>query len=134
MKHTKEPWYTIDTCAGSVWVYAKGEPILEPEAMPSTLRKIGRSVRGFFQVRGTRDCYREDSDWWAEVEANAERIVACVNACEGINPEAVPVLLEALQEIAKGKGEFSTDPEVHAWNTIFSMKWLANTAIAKARS
>ena len=27
--------------------------------------------------------------------ANARRIVACVNACEGINPEAVPDLLQA---------------------------------------
>ena len=28
-------------------------------------------------------------------KANAEHIVACVNACEGINPEAVPDLLKA---------------------------------------
>lgn len=28
---------------------------------------------------------------------NAERIVACVNACAGINPEAVPELLAALE-------------------------------------
>ena len=32
-------------------------------------------------------------------EANAARIVACVNACEGINPEAVPEMLEALRWI-----------------------------------
>jgi hypothetical protein len=32
-------------------------------------------------------------------EANARRIVACVNACKGINPEAVPDLLEALQDV-----------------------------------
>ena len=37
----------------------------------------------------------------SEVEANARRIVACVNGCEGINPEAVPDLLEALKTIAK---------------------------------
>ena len=30
-----------------------------------------------------------------EAEANGRRIVACVNACEGLNPEAVPDLLEA---------------------------------------
>ncbi len=29
--------------------------------------------------------------------ANAERIVACVNNCAGINPEAVPELLAALK-------------------------------------
>lgn len=30
--------------------------------------------------------------------ANARRIVACVNACEGMNPEAVPALLEACRK------------------------------------
>jgi len=33
-----------------------------------------------------------------ERDANAERIVACVNGCAGINPEAVPGLLEALHQ------------------------------------
>ena len=33
----------------------------------------------------------------AEHDANARRIVACVNACEGINPEAVPDLLAACE-------------------------------------
>ena len=32
---------------------------------------------------------------------NAARIVACVNACEGINPDAVPEMLEALKGISK---------------------------------
>ncbi len=31
----------------------------------------------------------------AEQAANRDRIVACVNACAGINPEAVPDLIEA---------------------------------------
>lgn len=31
--------------------------------------------------------------------ANMERIAACWNACEGINPEAVPMMLEALKNI-----------------------------------
>lgn len=33
------------------------------------------------------------ADSLAERDANAARIVTCVNACEGINPEAVPELL-----------------------------------------
>ena len=37
----------------------------------------------------------------AERYANAERIVACVNACKGINPEAVPDLLAAAEEAAR---------------------------------
>jgi len=31
--------------------------------------------------------------------ANARRIVACVNACEGINPEAVPEMVEVLESV-----------------------------------
>lgn len=42
------------------------------------------------------DC-RTNTRGAAEECANAARIVACVNACEGINPEAVPELLEALK-------------------------------------
>jgi hypothetical protein len=33
--------------------------------------------------------------------ANAARIVSCVNACAGLNPEAVPEMVKALEEIAK---------------------------------
>lgn len=36
-------------------------------------------------------------DTHEEALANAQRIVACVNACEGINPEAVPDMLKALE-------------------------------------
>ena len=42
-------------------------------------------------------------------EANAERIVACINACEGINPAAVPDLLAACElvlDYKAGRGEF----------------------------
>ena len=34
-----------------------------------------------------------------EQEAHAHLIVDCVNACEGINPEAVPELMEALRGV-----------------------------------
>ena len=81
-----------------------------------------------------------------EAGENGERIVACVNACEGINPEAVPDLLEACQA---GKAYFDllynnmSDPD--SWSsartlegddldTLFN-RWreLSNTAIAKAK-
>ncbi len=42
-----------------------------------------------------------------EAHANAARIVACVNACEGINPEAVPKMLEALRECITDAGAHS---------------------------
>lgn len=35
---------------------------------------------------------------WAVTKEDAARIASCVNACKGINPEAVPELLEALRE------------------------------------
>lgn len=34
-------------------------------------------------------------------EVNLRRIVECVNACEGINPKAVPELLEACKAMAE---------------------------------
>lgn len=37
----------------------------------------------------------------AEVEANAHRIAACVNACAGLNPEAVPDLLAAAEKVLR---------------------------------
>lgn len=40
----------------------------------------------------------------ARNEANAARIVACVNACEGINPEAVPEILDVMRRIAESNG------------------------------
>ena len=45
---------------------------------------------------------------------------------------AAPELLEALKEIAKGSGPFSSDRLTHAENTIEAMKRLAFDAIAKA--
>ena len=45
---------------------------------------------------------------------------------------AAPELLEALKEIAEGKGRFSQDPLTHASNTIEDMIEIAHNAIAKA--
>ncbi len=36
---------------------------------------------------------------------NAVRIVACVNACAGLNPEAIPKLVEACEEWATYTGD-----------------------------
>lgn len=45
---------------------------------------------------------------------------------------AAPEMLEALKEIAKGRGAFDRDPLQHASNTIDNMKEIANEAISKA--
>ena len=71
MGHTKEPWEAI----GSKIIRGK---------MATTAQWIART-----DLVGTRD---------TENEANASRIVACVNGCEGLNPEAVKGLLEACQD------------------------------------
>lgn len=45
-----------------------------------------------------------------EMDANGERIVACVNACEGIDPAAVPEMLKQLKEahrLLEGAGFWS---------------------------
>lgn len=56
-----------------------------------------------------------------EADANAARIVACVNACEGINPEAVPDTVKALEAV------------IHA---AFEPTWaqLVADALAKAKA
>jgi hypothetical protein len=53
--------------------------------------------------------------------ANAARLVACWNACEGINPEAVPELLEACkallsfaESVRPGGAVLRTDPDLPA--------------------
>lgn len=72
-----------------------------------------------------------------DAEANAARIVACVNACEGINPDAVPDLLAALGDLIAEytaavdpyrSGGFYSNPD-DDWPILE-----ARAAIAKARS
>jgi len=71
------------------------------------------------------------SDGWPldEQVANGERIVACVNACQGINPEAVKDMLEYLQRLsaAADTGQEIPGVSLDTW-------FLADlrTAIAKA--
>lgn len=63
-----------------------------------------------------------------EREATRDRIVACVNACEGINPEAVPDLLANLFDIANiAVGSQSAGTKLDKIRT-----W-AEAAIAKAK-
>lgn len=57
----------------------------------------------------------------------AQRIVACVNACDGINPEAVPDLLAALLEIAAENEDGLTDQD-----ELIRCADIARAAIAKA--
>ena len=65
---------------------------------------------------------------WEEDIANAKHLAACWNACEGINPEAVPDILAALDaaldEVDQTHAEGYPEPE---WADA------ARAAMAKAR-
>lgn len=81
-QHTPEPWYVF----GSDAIYS------------------GKAGEWFGNHRRVADCEWTPHDKRpappdAEDKANASRIVACVNACAGINPEAVPVMLKALRDL-----------------------------------
>lgn len=77
-KHTPEPWHAGEG-NGKGNIFAKvGRMRLEQGG--TTLYPI---------------CHVINFD--GEIDANIERIVACVNACKGINPAAVPHLMEACE-------------------------------------
>ena len=70
------------------------------EHTPTPWRQNGPDV--MYQDRTVCSCgywpgepLEGEEELCAEHEANAARITACVNACEGIKPEAVPELLAA---------------------------------------
>ena len=74
-QHTKEPWVAEKNPDNNGWVVDAGR-----------IR-----ICDVYQIL---DVYSRD---FGHDKFNADRIVACVNACEGINPEAVKELLEALK-------------------------------------
>lgn len=106
-KHTPEPWECEPHSHGSGpgtkydWTILGGtyldyheddeqpdDPTIEPSKVSTVVAKaLGNATSGVI------------------TEANARRIVACVNACQGLNPEAVPDLLAA----CKALPDFDTD-------------------------
>ena len=73
MKHTPGPWAIEESKRGAI-LYIKA--------------RDGQVA----QTYGEGDFYRTQYP-------NARRIVACVNGCEGINPDAVADLLAALKNV-----------------------------------
>lgn len=70
--HTPEPWCKLNDC-------------------------------GTVKIWGPRgDCVAVNIGCSCDNEANADRIISCVNACAGINPEAVPDVVEALRVLLEG--------------------------------
>ena len=62
--------------------------------------------------------------------ANAKRIVACVNACVGINPEAVKDLVAFTQNIL---ADATPGPHPRIYETPEEIRNAANAALAKAK-
>lgn len=73
MLHTQEPW---DTDGTAVYQHGYGHIAIAPR------HKLGTG--------GAK-----------QSELNLRRIVACVNACQGINPEVVPEMVGVLEKIQR---------------------------------
>jgi len=85
-KHTPEPWHVATNPGG-------------PDDQPAF-----PSVRDNSGLKHGQDIVcmpLGDSD---TVKANAERIVACVNGCEGLNPAAYREVLAALEDLLSSYG------------------------------
>ena len=85
-KHTPEPWKLgrKDPSTQYIGIYAPG---IGPNFNGGRIAIVdGRLIGSGISA--------------AEHEANARHIVACVNACAGINPEAVPDVVNALRYLA----------------------------------
>lgn len=83
-KHTPEPWCKLNDC-GTVKIWG-------PQG----------------------DCVAVNIGCSCDNEANADRIVSCINNCAGINPEAVPDVVAALREAinwAEGYAQGGVIPE-----------------------
>ena len=91
MNHTKEPW-KADLRLGCFAIYPNGQDrnCLECARDDAIVYQNGRGDKS------SPDGYRYLT---AEQEANAKRIVACVNACAGITNEALEngVIKEAME-------------------------------------
>ena len=98
-KHTKEPWRAIE--------------YIDPQW------QIHGSTGEFHVIALTA----QGND-----EANAKRIVACVNACAGINPDAVKDLLQACKlarQLLTPRESWSDQLAMDVWGAVLD-------AIAKA--
>lgn len=90
--HTPEPWF------------------VEVAAVPAGGKLWGAVISREHPAGGAGNYPEDMTITWRETvgKANAERIVACVNACAGIaNPEAIPELITA----ATNYIEFAKDEE-----------------------
>ena len=108
MGHTPGPWFL------------HGKPGYEALEIFGTNRPIAKSLYHL----GSED---------NEADANARRIVACVNACEGINPEAVPELLAVCKLLVAARAASEGYLDERALVNLNQATEMAEAAIAKAK-
>lgn len=105
MKHTKEPW-AVDSVMS--------------EAMHDIILDYHAPDGGYPTVVAMAHGYEDEFPSVLEAEANARRIVACVNACAGIeNPAALPEVLEAVRVLCEGRMRDSDD-NIYALKCLFA--------------
>lgn len=78
-EHSPEPWYAW---TGVVHVHIFDKDNIDDDSPNRPIAKLEIN----------------DYDTVEHAEADAARIVACVNACAGLNPEVVPELVGMLEE------------------------------------
>lgn len=107
MKHTEEPWIAQGQTVYSTHKgYARHAIAILPDVCEPA-HWMDQDYEGPIEYGGAQ---HEETQ-----RANAARIVACVNACKGINPKAVPDLLASLEKCVAVIGDLlrnqSDDPD-----------------------
>ena len=105
-KHTPYKWSPeMCTCSNSE---TGGQCVLHdpPRHTPEPWHLVGQDIRDADEENIVTGSYGDDPE---QAEANANRIVACVNGCAGINPDAVTELLEAAKNMVRALEECEVD-------------------------
>jgi len=85
-KHTPEPWTVLFAADRD-----DGDDIADTQIISTVGCPYSHIATVHYGNEGS------DHPGYVEHGANATRIVACINACAGINPEALPDLLAACE-------------------------------------
>jgi hypothetical protein len=119
-KHTPEPW-AVEKATHS---HEFGTDFIECILVNSARQEIART--------STRIVCNDSTP-------NAERIVACVNACAGLNPEAIQELIAALDAVTQQLSDLHAaicdqELEDHFVDDSINMLSEGGTAIEQARA
>lgn len=125
-RHTPEPW-TIGTGSHVCGAWSSMIRIESAEDFHSNGHDYadGGSTRSYTNVVCGTSGHSETA------LANMRRIVACVNGCAGINPEAVPDLVKACEVALATIGPYVENDDAMGWGVAADS--LLRAAIAKAK-